>query len=68
MGYHGLAGLEEAMLLERLTVHGLRLQNFLLVYPMAEQAGVAYLSDAARGVQTEENCWRSRRSCLASRR
>jgi hypothetical protein len=44
MGYHGLAGVEEATLVKRLTVHGLRLQNFLLFYPMAEQAGVACLS------------------------
>jgi hypothetical protein len=56
MGYHGLDGVDEATLVERLTVHGLRLQRFLLVYPMAEQAGVAGLSDGTPLVQTDENC------------
>jgi hypothetical protein len=44
MGYYGLAGVEEATLVKRLTVHGLSLQNFLPFYPMAEQAVAALVS------------------------
>jgi hypothetical protein len=44
MSHHGLAGAEQATLVKRLTVHGLRLQKFPLVYPMAEQAVAALVS------------------------